>query len=368
MDITATDGGVLKSFGNASDDNAIQSPAPPVVTGVMTNATGAVITIRFNKEMNNPDGKHDEFKYQINGGSAQLFSAAALNADRTKIDLITSGMPIAYGDTVTVSYTGTDITAADTGVLATIANHAVTNNVPGDIPMSSSAASDEYPIKIIHGSSRKGQYQQILNGIIILFLIVNVMIIFSLVSDRSQTGSVNPVNITVVSTPQVSPASTIIIPVKTIPPTPKPTPIPTPTPVPAEKGYVNIFYMSNQTVHTSLAPIYLNLVNPPLIIDFNVIPMNVTDLIPVDYKIMSTMHHEILTISRPSEDSWFTVAVKYSDSGGVVTEDGYGGLYSLQTPKRLVVRTVGNYTIQAAGNDVNATLSMQIPKAGNLPA
>ena len=362
-DITAIDGGVLKRFGNPSDDNAMPAPAP-VVTGAMTNAAGTVITIRFNKVMNNPAGKYDEFKYRIGSGLTQSFSAAALNADRTKIDLITSGTPIAYGDTVTVSYTGTDITAADTGVLATFTNHAVTNNVPGDIPMSSLSAPNADPTKIIHGSLRKGQYQQILNGIIILFLIVNVMIIFSLVSERSQTSSVNPVNITVVSTPNVSPASTIIIPAKTITPTPKPTP----TPVPAEKGYVNIFYMSNKTVDTSLASIYLNLVNPPLIIDFNVIPQNVTDLIPLDYKVMSTVHHDILNVSRPSEDAKFTVAVKYRDGGGVVAEDGYGGIYSIQTPKRLIVRTAGNYTIQAEGEYVNATLSMQIPKEGNLPA
>ena len=126
--------------------------------------------------------------------------------------------------------------------------------------------------------------------------------------------------------------------------------------------------MSNKAVDTSLAPIYLNLVNPPLIIDFNVIPVNVTDLIPYDYKVMSTVHHDIINITRPADDAQFTVAVKYSDSGGVVAEDGYGGIYSMQTPKRLIVRTAGNYTIRAEGEFVNATLSMQIPKAGNLPA
>ena len=46
-----------------------------------------------------------QFKYKIGGGDDQPFSAAALNADTTKIDLTTSGTTIAHGDTVTVSYT-----------------------------------------------------------------------------------------------------------------------------------------------------------------------------------------------------------------------------------------------------------------------
>jgi FKBP-type peptidyl-prolyl cis-trans isomerase len=130
-DITATDGGVLESFGGLSDENAIPAPA---ITGATTNAAGTIITLRFNKAMNNPAGKHAEFIYQVNGGLAQSISAAALNADPTKIDLTTSGTPIAYGDTVTVSYTGTDITATDDGVLISFAARAVDNAMPVPAP------------------------------------------------------------------------------------------------------------------------------------------------------------------------------------------------------------------------------------------
>ena len=428
--ITATDDGVLESFASPSDDNDKPVPAP-VVTGATTNAAGTVITIIFNKAMNNPAGKHAEFKYKIGSGSAQSFSAAALNAyptridlttagtpiaygdmvkvsytgtgitatdggvlaiftdhaatndvpgdvpkpsvaalnaDPTKIDLTTAGTPIAYGDTVKVSYAGTDITATDDGVPAIFTDNAATNDVPGDVPKSSLSAHNADPTKITHGSLRTGQYQQIINGIIILFLIVNVMIIFSLVSERSQNSFLNPVNTTAGTSPMVSPtittASTIIPPVKTI----TPTPAPTPTPVPAQKGYVNIFYMNNQKLETSLAPIYLNLVNPPLIIDYNVIPQNITDIKSYDYKILSTVHHDTLTITRPYENAEFTVTVINRDTGEVVVDDGYGKEYGLQTPRRLEVREIGNYTIQADGQYVNVTLSLEIPKMGNLPA
>ena len=174
---------------------------------------------------------------------------------------------------------------------------------------------------------------------------------------------VSPAITTAITTASTT-ASTTITPVKTI----TPTPAPTPTPVPAQKDYVNIFYMNNQKLDTSLPPIYLNLVNPPLIIDYNVIPQNITDIKAYDYKILSTVHHDTLTITRPYENAKFTVTVIDRDTGEVVVEDGYGGLYGMQTPRQLKVRETGNYTIQAAGHYVNVTLSMEIPKMGNLPA
>ncbi|MDO9550556.1 MAG: PKD domain-containing protein [Methanoregula sp.] len=102
--------------------------APPIVTSAATNTAGTVITLTFNKAMADPTGKQAQFSYRINGGSAQSFSAAALNADPTKINLTPSGTAIAYGNTVTVSYTAGTVLSADTGILATFTNQAVTNN------------------------------------------------------------------------------------------------------------------------------------------------------------------------------------------------------------------------------------------------
>ena len=107
------------------------TPAPaPTVVGAATNAAGTVITITFSKNMADPAGKHDEFKYQIGGGADQNFSAAALNADNTKVDLTCAGTAIAYGNTVTVSYTKGTVLATDSGVLESFTNQAVTNNMP----------------------------------------------------------------------------------------------------------------------------------------------------------------------------------------------------------------------------------------------
>jgi PAS domain S-box-containing protein len=116
-----------------SDDNTMPQPPPPVVIGATTNAAGTVITLAFNKAMNNPSGKHAEFAYKIGSGLAQSFSAAALNTDPTKIDLITTGTPITFGGRVMVSYTGTDITATDGGVLKRFGDRLDNNNALGDV-------------------------------------------------------------------------------------------------------------------------------------------------------------------------------------------------------------------------------------------
>jgi uncharacterized repeat protein (TIGR02059 family) len=127
--VVAADGGVLATFTDQAVSNNM--PGPPTLVSAATNSTGTAITITFNKNMANPAGKHGEFKYKINGGAVQSFSAAALNATITKIDLTCSGTAIAYGNTVTVSYTTGTVQAADGGILASFADQAVTNNMPG---------------------------------------------------------------------------------------------------------------------------------------------------------------------------------------------------------------------------------------------
>jgi PGF-pre-PGF domain-containing protein len=115
-----------QATGTASVAAVASTPAAPTFTSATTSTAGSTITITFNKAMANPAGKHGEFSYKVNGGTAQTFSAAALNADTTKIDLTTSGTPILPGYAITVSYTAGTVTAADTGVLASFADQSVT--------------------------------------------------------------------------------------------------------------------------------------------------------------------------------------------------------------------------------------------------
>ncbi|WP_292423374.1 S-layer family protein, partial [Methanoregula sp.] len=153
--VVAADGGVLASFtGQAVTNNM---PAPPTVSSAATNTAGTLITISFNKAMANPAGKQGQFSYTVDGGAPQTFSAAALNADTTKIDLTPSGTAIAYGNTVNVSYTVGTVVAADGGVLATFADQAVTNNMVPGLPVpvitSGGVTTGDAPLSVTFSSS-----------------------------------------------------------------------------------------------------------------------------------------------------------------------------------------------------------------------
>jgi len=105
----------------------------PSVVSAATNVAATIITITFNKNMANPGIKIAEFRYKLNGGSAQSFSVAALNADNAKIDLTCAGTAIAFGDIVTLNYALIPslgyVFSADGGALADFSDQAVTNNV-----------------------------------------------------------------------------------------------------------------------------------------------------------------------------------------------------------------------------------------------
>ena len=100
---------------------------PPTFTSAATNLDGSVITITFNKFMNDPTGKHSEFSYKVNGEADQPFSAAGYSG-ANQIALTISGTAIVPGDIITVSYTAGTVTAQDTGVLASFTSQPVTNN------------------------------------------------------------------------------------------------------------------------------------------------------------------------------------------------------------------------------------------------
>ena len=212
------------------------------------------------------------------------------------------------------------------------------------------------------------EHREILMGIIILFLIVNTIAIFSMASGTYLQSS-SPTRITAVETtapvPSVNPTPPPLV--SSIPP-PVKIAVPTPTPVPARAGYSNIYYLKNRELDTTaIPPILFNLVKPPLIIDFDVIAMNITDTKYFDYKILSTEHHESVDIIRPYENAEFVITVTDNDSGKVMAEDGYGKEYGLQSPKSLVVKERGNYSISFSGMYVNVSLSLEAPDERNFP-
>jgi len=217
--------------------------------------------------------------------------------------------------------------------------------------------------------------------------IQNVAAAGSDISDDSQSIPITKATVTPViisSTPVTTPVI--------ISPTPVTAPVPTPAapksyitieavpvasppilqdltqdlPVPSTKDYFTVYSMNNQETVTTLPYVSFTLLNPPLVIEYDVTPFNISEVKEVDYKILSTVYHEKLTLNRPYEQSWFRVVARDRDTGKVVAETGYGIQYSQETHGKIVVYKGGNYRFEFSGQYSRVSLTMKVKKEGNI--
>lgn len=133
------------------------------------------------------------------------------------------------------------------------------------------------------------------------------------------------------------------------------------------EGYITIYSLTDEKVSQVLPLVSFSLLNPPLVIDYNVTPSSAIDIKYVEYKEMATEHKENLVVSRPYENSWLNVIVRNKDTGQIVAEDGFGGIYSFQTPRQLVLRECGNYSFEFTGDYAQLDLTMKVKQEGNFP-
>lgn len=137
-------------------------------------------------------------------------------------------------------------------------------------------------------------------------------------------------------------------------------------PLPSTKDYFTIYSLENQPAQQNLPYVSFNLVNPPVVIDYQITPFNITDVKEHDFKVLSTAFSENITIDRAYEQSWFRVLVLDRNTGAVVLDDGYGKEYSHDLSRELTVYQGGNYTFQFSGEYADVNLTMKVKKEGNI--
>ena len=137
-------------------------------------------------------------------------------------------------------------------------------------------------------------------------------------------------------------------------------------PVPSTQDYFTIYSLTNQQLVENVSIVSFNLVNPPLVIDYQVTPFNVTDIKSLDYKIISTEFHENRTIDRAYEQSYFRVIVRDRDTGAVVLEDGYGPMYSPDLTRELTLYQSGNFRFEFSGRYATVNLTMKVKPEENI--
>lgn len=134
-----------------------------------------------------------------------------------------------------------------------------------------------------------------------------------------------------------------------------------------QSDYVAIY--SNALNFTSDSPsaVAFNVVNPPLVINYNVTPLYTVE---TKYIYNHTATHpgtwENRTVTRPSEYAWFTITVYDKDTGQQLDQTGFGGQYDLDTHDTYTFRQAGNLLIQFDGQNANVQVNMFLNKEGNI--
>jgi hypothetical protein len=179
------------------------------------------------------------------------------------------------------------------------------------------------------------------------------------------TGTTGIATPTPTSTPTVT-ATTVIDTNFLTPVTPFPresgTPVPTPrnipyhTPIPP--NYLTVYNNEVAFKYNTVAYSY-DLNDPPLIINVCIKPLMITR--SIWYQSRSGSKEEVTarqTIVSPT--AWFEVVVRDRNTGAEVVRNGFGKTYSIDTSKTVQVRSSGQYVVEFTGNDVNASILMQI--------
>jgi hypothetical protein len=168
--------------------------------------------------------------------------------------------------------------------------------------------------------------------------------------------------------PQSAPAKSYVTlqPVPVSPPPPS-RDIGTNLPLPVTDDYFTIYSMDARQAQQNIPYVVFELRNPPLVIDYTVTPMNITDVKEHDYKIMATRHRENTSITRPYEQSWFQAVVRDNATSAIVLEDGYGKTFAQEPSGQLVLYKSGKYRFEFSGGNAIVSLTMKVKKEGNIP-
>jgi hypothetical protein len=257
--------------------------------------------------------------------------------------------------------------------------------------------SKEYPHK---------QYFPLATGVMILVILILASIVFgftfgggSLANNSSGQSSGSRTGVFAASGMDSAPVT--ITPIPPLPVqkpvtriTPTPTPIPTPQYVtiepiipepivgpishqqdyakletvgnflfnPAE--YITIFGNDYEYNLVNAYKISFDLKNPPMLIRYNVVPHNLTDVKwfePHD----SADLIDTAIIDRPDEEAWFEVKIYKNDT--LYDQEGWGRSYTNPLyQQEIVIRETGKYQIEFSGHETNVSTKVLVKKQGNI--
>ena len=183
-------------------------------------------------------------------------------------------------------------------------------------------------------------------------------------SNSSQSGP-NPSAVTTTPTPQYVTIETPYL-TTTTQITKTPTATPTLLEVWVEIYRTKQYFSYNQTAFS------FDLKNPPILIHYNVVPVNITGTreIWTHWNTAEGPTIETVPYDYYSPYSWFEVTVRNKNTGQILLQDGfgnsYGKQYSQDVNRTLKVLNRGNVLVQLDGNLVTATVDLKVKENENI--
>ncbi|MFW5656364.1 MAG: carbohydrate-binding protein [Bacteroidota bacterium] len=149
-DIMGRDSALLTAFADTLVDNLLPGSAPRLLD-VYTNPAGTMVEMVFNKKMEAPASATDLFVLEVDGDPVQIIdiSSITIPEEDSTIIRLTPAEPLYTEYNLQLSYSGTDLTSVDNGILEAFENRAITNQAPGMPPEIISAETRDYGFTVV---------------------------------------------------------------------------------------------------------------------------------------------------------------------------------------------------------------------------
>lgn len=131
-----------------------------------------------------------------------------------------------------------------------------------------------------------------------------------------------------------------------------------PTPKVPENINCRIYTKTQKYAYNGSAFTY-DLKNPPMLINYTVIPTNITTKKLVTER-SGSKAESVITVDTYSPNSWLEITVRNATTGEIYQQDGFGKDHSIYLSNTLKVNKQGNLLIEIKGNLITATVNFWV--------
>lgn len=136
----------------------------------------------------------------------------------------------------------------------------------------------------------------------------------------------------------------------------------TPTPLPEDRSCR--IYTTTQTFFYNGTAFSFDLKNPPMYINYSVIPTNVTEAKAYTSRYLSKAEG-VVTYSTYDPQCYLEITVRNKNTGEIYLQDGFGKDYSAYLDRNLKVLNAGDMIVEIKGNKISGTINVWVKPYGN---